>query len=229
MKIIALLATHVLALVIGGYAVNQHYVDDVLPETRYHLFVDPRYIRFTESQNRVEYYRVVSQMFLGNMYLRNPAYTSRREKGERILADLAYQGYTPAAQTLYGYYIADSYDFALFHEEGYFEVQDMEKYRQAYHWARLALEQGSAIPMSFFIKFYRLEDFKDITQEIEMIKPIARRSTIPTYAELVSDYYARNDKPEQAEYWTDVAEEIANSPRYRQGQAHHTITPWRGL
>lgn len=228
-KAIILLITHTfLALLVWGL-VTEHFKTNVLPGTRNHISADPRYIKLSENQDPVEYPKILSRRYLGLMYLYDPVFKSDRQKGKHILSGLAHLGYTPAAHDLHDYYITRAYDFAIFHAEGRFVIASKENYKQAYHWARLALEQGSAIPMSFLIKFYELDRYKDVSREIAMMETIAKRASIPAYAVILSEYYAKHDKVDQARHWAGVAEKIENGGTHSAGYEAYIISPWRGL
>lgn len=212
--------THTLAILLTVLSTSVFFALYVMPQTSEFVYVDPHKIVLSPSEEPRAYLDVARQNYLGQLFLKHPLYFYKRETGYNQLAELAKQGYTPAASNLYTYHINEVY------KGPHTKKHANEQLAKAYKWAKLAGQQGSFTPLSFMAldtDFYVLHDPKE---DIQTIEDIARKSSISGPAKILSRYYAKQENTEKANEWQNIAGEI--EALARPAPTCTTITPWRG-
>lgn len=221
-----LIATHVIAFSIGAAITKHNFLANVIPDILKLSVADPRYIQLSENGDLIDYDVILSKYNLGHLYFYHHLYKSKRAEGEKILSELAEQGYTPAAWALFNQYIHKSHDYWALTYEGKFIMVDEKAYDKALYWARLAAKQGFVGLLAQMFRFDDLAKHRDVTEDIKLMEELAPKSAIPDYAMEVSTYYTKQNMPEKADHWRKVAEEIEAKPFKRAD--NEVITPWRG-
>ena len=196
----------------------------MLPITKNYIGSDALFIKLDDQEEPHLYGEILEQDYLGELYLHHPLLFHKRDEGYQLLEDLAKRGYTPAANSLYYYH----YNKLREYGDSYFlnEEKAIRLYEEMHKWAILAAEQGGAINLHTGLKYHKLEQFKDVSYEIELLEDHALKSQVPVAAKFLINYYTRQNNPEKAAHWAQVAEDIEASPFVEPACA--TITPWRG-
>ena len=222
--------THTLILAIGiaigGAVVGYTFIFKELPDTKNYIWPDARYIELGNNEKPVEYEKILGEYYLGALYLYNPLYKFKQNEGIKILESLANRGYTPAASTLYGYYRIDAFDH-LKHFQGENVINNKAHFDAAYHWARLAAEQGYLANLLEMIYFYDLNKFKEnIDEDLALLEKLVPNTRVASSSEMLGKIYKQQGEPEKAKYWLENAKKVkANPPKM---PACVTIKPWRG-
>ena len=230
MRILLPIITHLSTTAVGGAicaVIGFYYVTNtLLPDVQSYIVPDARFIQLVDGERPVEYAPILKGHTLGYLYFYHPLYKHEREKGKGILAKLAERGYTPAAATLYDYYITKSYDLRVLHEESAVQITDPESFVEAYKWARLMAEQGAPGSLSFMITFFRMDLAKDVEDDLELVEQHLPKLLIPDFSRNLSKYYSEVDKPEKAAYWMKFSKELAEK---QISIRHDAIKPSRGF
>lgn len=216
-----LFITHAIIFSIGASVASSYFLFKDIPLTANYITADPQYIKLTDEAQPEHYGELLRQNYLGNMYLTKPIYFFKRQNGYNILADLANKGYSPAAFSLFNFEIR-KYHQDLLQKSA--EAKD--HYNKAYKWAMVAAKQGYYFPLQSMVKIYQLENTKDISEELSLLKSWAHKSSIDATAFALHEYYYKKGNEEEAQKWLDTAQKIWDE--HRPKPACTTITPWRG-
>lgn len=222
--------THTLILAIGiaigGAVVGYTFIFKELPNAKSYIGQEARYIQLKDGEEPVSYEHILNEYFLGKLYFWNPLYKFKQSEGKKILTNLANRNYTPAAWDLHTYYMMRSFD-PLKHLKGQLIITNQEYYDEAYHWARVAAEQGYLADLLGMIYFYKLDEHKkNIQEDLDLLEKLIPNSSVPDYSRELGKIYAKLNQPEKAKYWLDNAKKVQAAP-YKE-PACMTIKPWRG-
>ena len=214
--------THAAIFIVGASVASSYFLLKEMPSTAKYVTADMQQIKLADDATPVSYSSVLQQDYLGVMYLRKPIYFFYRNKGYKLLTDLANKGYSQAAFSLH------DYEINQYHK--YLESSDLEAankhYKKAYEWAMLAARQGFYFPLQMMVKIHGLDKTKDITEELEMLKEWARKSSIDATSYALWEYYDAKGEQEKAKYWLDTSKQIASENRPKPSCT--VISPWRG-
>lgn len=226
------LITHTVFLSIGlavGVSVASYYfLFKIIPDTTQYVKTDIEYIDLPNTDNQTQYYTVLQEFFLGDMYLRDPIYFFQRDKGQKILESLVERGYTPAADLLWSYHLKKAFASDSLLHGNRSKIVDENEYNKAHKWAVIAAEQGSLFSLFQMIRFYGLPKYKDITEEVKLMEKTAKERTHFVFSDWLMGYYEAIGNTEKAKYWEGISEAIASDPNAFIPPQIRTIKPWRG-
>lgn len=212
--------THLLTLIIGLGIASSYFVFSVIPSTEIRVLGDAQFIKLTENGEPESYSEVLGQDFLGGVYLKTPVYFFKHQQGYDMLSDLANRGYTPAARELHIYHMLKA--IYLFPD---YDKANIE-FAKAHKWAKVSAAQGFVGDLLSMLKADRSYVAETTPEEMAHVEEVAKSSSIGTYAEWVSEYYAKTGNDEKAAEWKTIADKIWATPNPK--PACSTITPWKG-
>ena len=215
--------THTITLSIGSVLTAGYFLLNFVPATATYIPSNALLIKLNEEAVPIDYHPVLQKDFLGGLYLRNPFYFFKREKGYEMLTELAEEGYSSATVDLYTFEATKALKSEV---KGDKEIAE-QHYNKAYDWAKLAAENKSYFPLLDLVKNLNLEQRQDISEELKILAEGAESSSRGGIAFSLWEYYYFKKKDEKrAEYWLDIAQKI--SDEQRPDPACTTITPWKG-
>ena len=214
------LITHLLTLASGIGIASYYFLFSVIPSTAVYVVGDPPNIKLTPDGEPVSYGEVLQKDFLGDVYLKTPAYFFKHQQGYDMLAELANKGYTKAANNLHAYHLMKA--MSLYPD---YEKANVE-FAKAHKWAKVSAAQGSIGYLLMMLKTDRSYVTETTPEEMAMLEEAAKNSSIGTFAEWVSEYYSKIGEEEKAAEWMAIADNIWASDPPK--PACSTITPWKG-
>ena len=200
----------------GGVVSLFMFAHFILPAASNYYMTDPHYIKLDDRSEPYLYSSIADRSYVGNLYLRHPFLVYKREEGIHILSDLAARGYTPAANNLFQYTLDDTKN----------RLPNKNNVLNAYKWARITAQQGDLMALFALLKLYNLADYKDVTSDIKLMEKFALNTPLHGAAAYLADYHKKNNNPQKAAHWAQVAADIKASPFT--DPTCTTITPWRG-
>ena len=213
-----LFTTHTLVFLVGLVIASSYFIFYGMPQAAKYIVAEPMFIKMTEDAEKESYNVVLQEDYIGNIYLKHPAYFFKREEGKQILADLAKRGYTPAAGSLFAYH-------SIKHMYADNAEDEQKHLMDAHRWAMLAAEQGDFMDLHILFHIHDLYEYQDdVSKELALLEKAAMESDSHIFATDLSVYYELQEgNKEKAEKWLKIAEETYKAPY--QEPACTTIMP----
>ncbi len=213
--------TILLSATLATGAVSYYFLESYIPSVERYIDADPHYIQYAPDKEYVYYNDVLEKTFLGNLYLWGDLYSYKRQKGYDMLAELAHEGYSPAAVDLHNYHLR-KLNVELWGKD------DTDEYKshlaEAYKWAKLAAEQGDGRQLGLMIVGRKLEDHKNLEEDLKLMKKLATDAPYRRLANIMYGYASKNRNKEDADYYNDLISQIWVE---RREAACKVITPQR--
>ncbi|GEM_PF-6169256 len=171
----------------------------ILPSAVDYIHTDPKLIKLAGHESPQPYNDIIKRRYLAELYYKHPYYTFKKNKGLKILEDLAYEGYSPAA-----------YELDFMYSHGFYNIEENQK--EAYKWTMLTVEQGGIdlLARMFDVSFNSYE--KRIAggneaKDLKTLEQMTMKHHSHWPAKVLADYYHRMHQPEKSDYWFEIAKE----------------------
>lgn len=208
---------------LGGFIVGALFLEYGIPNMYGHMATDAWSIKLNRGGENYDYSDVLAKYNLGLAYLWDPMYFYKRNKGYEILKGMAEDGYTPAANTLYGFHVN-----RMNHYKAEKNTEMFDKhYKLATQWAMAAAAQGDERPLMMLITADGFGLKIDVSEELKILDMWVVKSSLITAPKIMEKYYTKVGNAEKAAEMHKIYEERMKNPK--PAPACTTITPWRGL